>query len=316
MRSSTVSIPTDSRMTSGPAPAAIRSLVGQLPVRGRRGMEDQAPGVAHVGQVGPQLDALDDPDARLEAAADAEREDGARPERQVAGGQCVGRAGRQARVRHPGDRRVAVQELGDATGIRDVALHAQRQRLDPGQDVERIGRRQGRPEVAQGDGPRLHRETEVAEGLDEVKPVVGRVRAGQERELAARLPVEPAGLARRSRPSTCRGRTGTWSASGRRYRRPTRTAGTGTGVARVLSTTSGIDARVRDRRPAPRCRRRRRPGWRAISTKTALVRSPIAARDRRRVRGIDEGGRPAEARRTCGASWVSDPPYSCRAATT
>ena len=36
------------------------------------------------------------------------------------------------------------------------------------------------------------------------------------------------------------------------------------------------------------------PGLASDSTKTALVRSPIARGDRRRVRGIDEGGRPAE----------------------
>ena len=65
----------------------------------------------------------------------------------------------------------------------------------PGQDVECVGRRQRRPEVAQRHGARLHREPEVAESLDGRR---GRGRPGRAgssaRELVGRAPVEAARL--------------------------------------------------------------------------------------------------------------------------
>ena len=191
--------------------------------------------------------------------------------------------------------RVAGQELGDRPGIGDVPLHPQRQRLDPGQDVERVRRRQGRTEVAQRDRPGLHREPEVAERLDEVEAVVGRD-PGRRGTGTCRSPPSRTGpTRRRRRPSTCRGRTGTWSASGRRGRRPTRTAGTGTASPACCRRRAGSTRRAR-RRPAPRGRRRRRPGWRATRRRPPWSARRSRAATRRGSVASTNVERPAEPR--------------------
>ena len=54
---------------------AGRRLGGQLAVRRRGGVQDQAAGVADIGEVREQLDVFDEPDPGLVAALDAEGED-------------------------------------------------------------------------------------------------------------------------------------------------------------------------------------------------------------------------------------------------
>ena len=55
----------------------------------------------------------------------------------------------QAGVVDPGDLRVLLEVLGDRKAFSECALHAQRQRLEPLQEQERVERRQRRAEVAQ-----------------------------------------------------------------------------------------------------------------------------------------------------------------------
>ena len=74
----TSSSPIDSRTTSGPAPARTRCLVGELAVRGRGGVNDQAPRIADIGEMAEQLDVAHERDARLVAALEPEGEHGAR----------------------------------------------------------------------------------------------------------------------------------------------------------------------------------------------------------------------------------------------
>src|SRR6185312_7447457 len=71
-------------------------LVGELAVRGRGGVDDQALGIADIGNVGEQIDAVDHLHADLVAALDAEGEDRAGALRQVLPGERIVLVRRQA----------------------------------------------------------------------------------------------------------------------------------------------------------------------------------------------------------------------------
>ena len=57
-------------------------------------------------------------------------------------------------MQHPVDRLVGLQRRQHGRRVRDMALHAQRQRLDALQQIESVGRRQAGAEVAQAFGAR------------------------------------------------------------------------------------------------------------------------------------------------------------------
>ena len=75
-----------------------------------------------------------------------------------------------------------------------MALHAKRQRLDAGQDQERVERRQRRPDVAQAQHPAGDGEGEIAEGLVQHDAVVFGPRLAQHRIAVLARPVERAGV--------------------------------------------------------------------------------------------------------------------------
>ena len=109
----------------------------------------------------------------------------------------------------------AVQERGDARARsrRGAPCAAAASRCPVRMWNALVGDSAG-PEVAQRHRARLHREPEVAEGLDgsRARGTPGRGRSGTG---TCRSPPSRTGRTRRRcRPSTCRGRTGTWSASG------------------------------------------------------------------------------------------------------
>ena len=83
MMSSAVSMPIDSRTTSGPAPAATSCVLVELAVGGRGGVDDQRAGVADVGDVAEQLAVVDQAHAHLVAALDADGEHRAQAARAV-----------------------------------------------------------------------------------------------------------------------------------------------------------------------------------------------------------------------------------------
>ena len=177
-------------------------------------MDDQRPGIADIGEMGDDLQAFDEGDPGLVAALDAEGEDrtGALRAEPLLGG-VVGMVGK-ARIFDPVDLRMRLQVLGDGQRVVAVALHAQRQRLDAGQDHEGVHRRDRRAEIAQAEHPAGDGEGEIAEGLvqDDAGIFVARLR--QHRELVGGRPVEGAAIDDDGRPSNCRDRRGTWSASG------------------------------------------------------------------------------------------------------
>ena len=217
-------------------------------------------------------------------------------------------------TRRPGD---ASRNAAIARRVRDVALHAQRQRLDAGQDQERVGRRQRRAEVAQADGARLHREPEVAERLDEVEAVVRRVRARRRNgNLPLARPVEPAGLDH----DAAHRRAVAGQELGHRVDDEVgapleRPAQVGRRHRVVDDERDGLP-RARSRR-APRGRRRRRRGWRATLDEDRLrPRSVIAARNGVEVARRRRTSTVQPSRGNVWRNCVSEPPYSWRDATT
>ena len=116
---------------------------------GRRRVDHQGANVAQVGQLNVQLECVGEGLAGGAAALDDEA--GHRP---GAGGHVLGgvlgprRAG-QPGVVHPLHLIVGIEELDDRLGVGDVALHAQRQRLQALQHHEGVERRDRCAGVAQ-----------------------------------------------------------------------------------------------------------------------------------------------------------------------
>ena len=75
-----------------------------------------------------------------------------------------------------------------------VAFHADAQRLDALQQLERVGRRQAGAEVAQALGAGAHDEGGLAELLVEDDAVIAGIGLGELGELAGGVPVEPAAI--------------------------------------------------------------------------------------------------------------------------
>ena len=141
-------------------------------MRGRRRMDHERLCIADVRKVAHEGERLDELHARLEAALDAEGKQRSRALGHVAPGECVVLAVRQSRVIHPRDFRMLAQERRDTHGVGAVAVHAHGQRLDSDQQLPRIEGRDRRAVHAHDFHARLHREAEVAEGLEEAHAVI------------------------------------------------------------------------------------------------------------------------------------------------
>ena len=106
---------------------------------GRRGrVDDQRLGVADIGQVRQEFDAVDELLTGCSTALDAESEDGTGAFRQVFACQFMVAVVFQPGVIDPGDFRVILQVAGDGQGIGSMPVHAQRQGLDALQQQEGI----------------------------------------------------------------------------------------------------------------------------------------------------------------------------------
>ena len=87
-----------------------------------------------------------------------------------------------------------VEKVEHRRGILHVALHAQRQGLDALQQVEGVGRRKTRAEIAQAFGARPHDEGRRAEFLAEDDAVIAGIGLGDGRKLARGREVETAAV--------------------------------------------------------------------------------------------------------------------------
>ena len=157
-------------------------------------MDNQRARIANIRQMRQQLAALDQLHAGLVTATHAEGEHRAGPLRQIFAGQRMMLAAGQAGIGHPGNLRVILQKFRHLLRILHMALHAQRQGLDAGDGEIGVHRRHGRPEIAQPHRMTIDGEGEIAEGLVEIQPVIGRLRRGQRLEFVVLRPVELAGI--------------------------------------------------------------------------------------------------------------------------
>ena len=128
------------------------------------------------------------------AALDAEGDDRAGAARQQPLRELMVRMILQRGMQHPVDRLVGGQGLEHRERVAHVALHADAERLDALQQLERVGRRQARAEIAQAFGARAHDEGGLAELLVEDDAVIAGIGLGQLREFAGGVPVEPAAI--------------------------------------------------------------------------------------------------------------------------
>ena len=94
------------------------------------GVDGQRLGVADVGQVGNQLEAVDDTATRRPAALDADAEHAAIAALQVLLGKLVRGVVLEARVRDPGGVRALLQVLGQGEGVLGVPLGAEAEGLE------------------------------------------------------------------------------------------------------------------------------------------------------------------------------------------
>ena len=102
--------------------------------RGR--VNNQRAGVADIGKVREQFDIGDQVHAGVVAALEPESEHRAGAERTIFLGEVVITVARQPRIADPRHFRMRRYPFGDRLRVLAVLLHAQRQRLDPGQDEE------------------------------------------------------------------------------------------------------------------------------------------------------------------------------------
>ena len=159
---------------SGTHAGRAQLLVVELTMRRAGRMDDQALGIADVGEVRPQGDAANEVLSRRAAAAAVEGEHRARAARQVFVDERPVAARRQARIGHVRREVVRLEKARDGRGILDMAGHPQRQRLQSLQEQEGIERAQAGAEVAQGLGAELHQIAVGAERLVELEPVICR----------------------------------------------------------------------------------------------------------------------------------------------
>src|SRR5689334_16678457 len=96
-------------------------VVFELAVGGAGGMDDEALGVADVGEMAPERERFDEALAGRTAARDVEGEDRARAARQILLREGMVRAGGEAGVAHALHLGMAFEEGGDGKRVLDVA---------------------------------------------------------------------------------------------------------------------------------------------------------------------------------------------------
>src|SRR5262249_36058708 len=132
------------------ADAGERLLLGrELAVSGAGRVDRQALGVADVGQVREQLQAINKRGTGRFSTLDAEAQDAALAPRQILLGPLIRRVLGQAGVVDPRDFGVLLEIPGDRQRVLAVALHAQPERLDALQEQEGVERAERRAYVAQ-----------------------------------------------------------------------------------------------------------------------------------------------------------------------
>lgn len=147
-------------------------LVRQLLVRRGPRVDRQRLGVTNIGEVGNQLEAIDDLAAGRAAALYAKAQHAAKAALEVLLGRRVGRVALETRVRHPRDVGALLEVLGEGDGVLRVPLGAQRQGLEAEQELVRAKGVQAGTEVAEDLDADADGEGDGTEGFPELEAVV------------------------------------------------------------------------------------------------------------------------------------------------
>jgi hypothetical protein len=175
------------RWTGGPCrgrPPLPLLFFGELRMRGRGRMERQRPGVPDVGQVGEQLEPLDELLSR--GAPPPWPEDHHSAEALLQGPRGHGMRGvaRQAGIAHPGHLRMPREMLRRREGVGRMQRHADVQRLDPLQEDPGVVGGKAGAQVAQRHRPEAEGEGDLPQFRWKVdgpaEAVVVPVRAGEQ----------------------------------------------------------------------------------------------------------------------------------------
>ena len=132
----------------------------ELRVCSRSRVDRERLGVADVGHVREDGQALDEPLAGGDAVLDAKDDHRTTLALEVRLLEIVELVALEARVLDPSDLRMGLEELGDGERIRAVLLHAQRQSLDALHEHPRVVGRDARAQIAQRHGAHAQDERE------------------------------------------------------------------------------------------------------------------------------------------------------------
>ena len=135
-------------------------------------VDGQRLGVADVGQVGDELEAVDNLAAGRAAALDAEAQHAAEAALEVLLGRLVRLVAREAGVRHPRDVGAFLEVLRERERVLGVPLGAERQRLEADQQLLGAEGVEARAQVAQHLDAGADSKGDGAERVPELEPVV------------------------------------------------------------------------------------------------------------------------------------------------
>jgi|GEM_PF-5178849 len=163
-------------------------------MRGRGGVDDERAAVTDIGQMAEQFQRIDQFHPGVIATLEAHGEHRARAVRQVFLRPVVVFRRFQAGIRNPFHRRMTLQIFRDLQRVLAVPFHAQGQRFQAQQGVERVLRLLTSAQVPQADGDGMEGVGHRAECLAEVEAIVFRRGLAERGVFVAGHPVEIPGI--------------------------------------------------------------------------------------------------------------------------
>lgn len=153
-------------------------------------MNDERLGVTDVGQVGSELEAVDESTAGSGVTLDTEGKNTTETALEVLLGNLVRRVAGKTRVRDPRNLRVSLKPLSQRKGVLDNAADTKRKSLETLKQKERAEGVLARSQVTQDDDSEVDGKSDGSESVPELETVVTGRRFSELRELAALAPVE------------------------------------------------------------------------------------------------------------------------------
>lgn len=135
-------------------------------------MDDEGLSITDVGQVGSQLEAVDDLSTNGWSSLDTERQDTSESSLEVLLGELVRWVRLKTWVGNPGDLWVGLEPLGEGEGVLDVTLDTEWEGLETDDEVEGTEWVEGGSEITENLNTDTDGEGDWAESLPELESVV------------------------------------------------------------------------------------------------------------------------------------------------